>query len=454
MIRFLKNDNFIVGFDPEKGVIKSLKHADHDLEFAANEDNSPHLNVPGSRWFGDLIFSVRHKNQIQKYYTSISGKHRKLYFSDSIKVKYSKITSPDGNDLDLKVTKKFYCNKKGFQWEIILQNCTGSDIEIGEFGIPFAFNNLYKGLPQKQLYEKRVISHFSPSGHCSYLIAQGLNGESPLLLFTPCGDTYFEAASHEKNEPFQGMGLKWEGIKIGYIYSKFPVESGEWKEWFNGHSSKVLKNEETGTYSFRFSWAENRNMLIRQLVRLGKIAVRVHPGMVLPENMDMLLKLETKNNIDNIDIPGYFEKVNIGDNKYKFRFKDTGIKKVTIRYDKNKWTNLIFFVTDKIDTLIKKRAGFIVKNQQYNNRKDGRFKAFLMWDAETGSVVSEARSSYLVGGSDELGFADPLFLAYKNIFYPVKSEITALGEYIDRFIIRKLQNRNDYGVRLWNFNDK
>ena len=199
-----------------------------------------------------------------------------------------------------------------------------------------------------------------------------MNGESPLLLFTPCGDTYFEAASHEKNEPFQGMGLKWEGIKIGYIYSKFPVESGEWKEWFNGHSSKVLKNEETGTYSFRFSWAENRNMLIRQLVRLGKIAVRVHPGMVLPENMDMLLKLETKNNIDNIDIPGYFETVNIGDNKYKFRFKDTGIKKVTIRYDKNKWTNLIFFVTDKIDTLIKKRAGFIVKNQQYNNRKDGR----------------------------------------------------------------------------------
>jgi len=440
---------FTVGFDKESGVIKSLNNTQNGIEYIANEINIPKIDVKNSRWFGDLIFGVKKTNQIEKYFTSISDKFRRVHFSEKVVVKYERLLSEAGEVLELSVTEEFEIKEEEIIWEIIIRNLEENSIEIGEFAIPVPFNNYYKGLTQNELYETKVISHIFPSGHSSYIIAQPLKGSSPVLMITPEEDTYLEAAAHETKFPFKSEGLKWEGIKKGYIYSKFLVDSGKWKRWFNGHTSLILDTGESKSFKFRLSWVENKEKIAEKLYFLGKVHTKIHPGLVVPKEMDVMVEFCCRKNIDNIEFGNNVRKIKTGKNLFRLKFTETGQKKISVQYDGSKWTNYFFMIIDNIENIIKIRARFIVNAQQYKNKNDGRYCAFLMWDTEEQALVTKARSSYLVGGSDELGFADPLFLAYKNVFYPVKKEINALEKYIDNFILKKLQNKDDYGIKLW-----
>lgn len=449
MYQFYRKDGFNLGFDRINGVIKSIKHPDFPLEFAANEKNTPHIDVSDSRWLGDLILSIKKAGNISRHATSLSGKYRNIDFTENVNVVYKFLTDQNQNHIDVELLQNFKVNENILNWNITIKNNEKGNIEIGEFGIPFPVNNFYKGLPQNQLYEKRVISHLFPSGHGSFILTQGLKGETPLLLIIPEGDTYLEAAAHETKNPFNGMGLKWEGIKTGYIYSKFLLKSGNWKNWFNDHTSLVLRPGDKKEFKFKFTWLKSRNELQNKLYELGKVSVKVHPGMVIPKNMDIFLKFDCRRGINNLEFEDEAGSVVVKDGFYKLKYNSTGEKRIKVSFDKDKWARIIFFVTENIGSQIRKRAHFIVNNQQYRNKNDGRYGAFLMWDAEKKSLVTAARHAYLVGGSDELGFADPLFLAYKNTFYPVKKEIRALELYIDRFILGKLQKPDDFGVKLW-----
>ena len=83
------------------------------------------------------------------------------------------------------------------------------------------------------------------------------------------------------------------------------------------------------------------------------------------------------------------------------------------------------------------------------DENDPRYGAFLMWDCEDETLVRTARAAYFVGGSDELGFADVLFLAAKNAVLPEACERRALARYVEHFLHGTLQRPDDWGVVLW-----
>jgi hypothetical protein len=52
-----------------------------------------------------------------------------------------------------------------------------------------------------------------------------------------------------------------------------------------------------------------------------------------------------------------------------------------------------------------------------------------------------------VGGSDESGFSEPLFLSEKNVYLPVKEEVDALEAYVSDCLFKYIQNPETYEVR-------
>lgn len=57
------------------------------------------------------------------------------------------------------------------------------------------------------------------------------------------------------------------------------------------------------------------------------------------------------------------------------------------------------------------------------------------------------------GCSDEIGFAEPIFLAEKNVYCPNATEIKVMEGYIWKFLYGKLQHKYNYAVKRWIWSD-
>ena len=154
MYHSFRKGQFELGFDRTTGVIKSIRHHSFPLEFAANEKNTPHIDVLDSRWLGDLILSVKKAGAIKRYATSLSGHYKAVNFSEKIEVVYDKLSGQDQKFVDAGLIQTFKINNDILQWGIVIRNNEKNSIEIGEFGIPFPVNNFYKGSLKRNYMKK------------------------------------------------------------------------------------------------------------------------------------------------------------------------------------------------------------------------------------------------------------------------------------------------------------
>lgn len=124
---------------------------------------------------------------------------------------------------------------------------------------------------------------------------------------------------------------------------------------------------------------------------------------------------------------------------YRVRFSRLGENMLSVRYGTSGgWMSLEFFVTEPLETVIRKRASFLVTHYQHTDLTKWYAGAYGDWNQKNerlrGPEDRDGLSTWLTDANDDAGNARPAFIASKNVFYPDDREIASLELYISRYL--------------------
>jgi hypothetical protein len=192
--------------------------------------------------------------------------------------------------------------------------------------------------------------------------------------------------------------------------------------------------------------------------------------MVVPTDLDAMFSLRSRNTITTIDaehpaqttIESAGERAD-GIRVYRVRFSRLGENTLRIRYGDGLWTTLEFFVTEPIETLIRKRAAFLVSHHQHKDPAKWYVGVYSDWDQKNEILRSpedrDGLSAWLTDANDDAGNARPAFLASKNVFFPDQAQIASLELYISKYLWGGMQMTESekypyalYGIPNWKAN--
>lgn len=334
-------------------------------------------------------------------------------------------------------------------WDVTIENRGKVSLEIGELGFPFGFNNMYRGYPEteagsKALMAERLTIHPSLAGSASYLHVQRLNGEAPALVVAPGDDTVWEMIS---SVPSTIKGPEpWPGIPVAYIYSRATIDREGWPESFDGNSALVMEPGEKRRFRTVFLPCDSGDAegAMAALAAANQPTIGLWPGAVAPAEVGILVQVagatptqvysdrDADLDADSEEGRGSCQVSPKEPGPLRFSFEDTE--------GRTSWAQLLF--TEPIETLIKRRAKWIVDHQVLKGAPfDG---AILLSNLSTGEPYTELDDFNTPFGM-ESSLADALFLAEKNRRWPVDAELKALEHYV-KFIAKKVQNPATFEV--------
>jgi hypothetical protein len=343
------------------------------------------------------------------------------------------LAAPD----DLGVTQKFDLQGEVLEWTVAVSNRSRSHIEIGDLAVPLNFAE--RTGARGDIYTKKLLRHALVNGHGSWVYWQRSNGEGPFLVMTPSGQTKFEYQDHAA------------GTFTPYIHAKQAsaaalASGGTWRLPVTSLTlSPADAAGSTATYTFRFQWARDVAGVRDVLFNEGQFDTVVTPGMVVPSNLPALISLRTKHAIavvepehrDSTRIEFLGDKGN-GAHVYRVQFSKLGENLLTVRYGEGRWASLEFFVTEPLETVIKKRAAFLVTRHQHKDPTKWYYGAYGDWDQKNeilrGPEDRDGLSAWLTDANDDAGNARPAFIASKNVFFPDQAEIDSLELYIGKYL--------------------
>ena len=484
----LKNNKMVVTFDKHTGTIWSIKEQNgkYDTNFVANAENIRE-EVAISHWTGDLVTTVwelpekeqdttnledcaafQSKGKWKRELTGASGDIRKVKFdNEKICVSYLGHSKHELGikSFDLKMTFAFD-GDNALVWDIEITNKLAHVLEVGELGIILAANDDYQGVyegkspleltksgkygnAQKHIHERKVFAHHFAGGHSSYAVVQRPLGDPPFLLMHTGNDTAIECFY-----PAEGQ-FPWPGVTVMAMHSWATKQRRRWRDhWINRNTSLVLKPGEKRSYQLRYSFVNGYKEIREKLFDVGNLGIRCLPSMVVSEDLPVHVEVQSKYPLDKIDILS--DNVRIHKKKrirnktlLTLSFKYRGQKSLKLHYNKNRWTTLHFYCVENLEQLIKARGKFIINRQFYKNPDDpfNRHHMFVPFDYRNRTIMLDSDEAWEVGGSDEFGFSEPLYLAEKNVYYPSKEEIETLETYVDDCLFKHIQNPETYLVR-------
>lgn len=337
-------------------------------------------------------------------------------------------------------------------WQITLRNRLGQPLEIGDLALPMLFNTDYVR-DSVTTYTQRVVRHSHIAGHGSFVVAMRPNGVGPFLIILPDLVTSLE---YFRREP--GMGA-WEGVYTAFVHSRASGEAETRGTWRLPHTSQTLRPAgevgDTATYSFALRWADDYEAVRKALVDGGLLDIQVVPGMSMPADLYALVAISTLQPISSdtleAEFPGQTTMEYLGERDlhvhlYRLQFARLGENRVVVSFGNGGRHMLQFFVTEPVETIIKKRAAFIVANQQHRNPDKWYDGLFSLWDMENhalrGPDDTGGLHPYMVGGSDDPTLCKAGFVAAKNVHFPVQAEIEAVEYYLEHFVWGGLQRKN------------
>ena len=124
---------------------------------------------------------------------------------------------------------------------------------------------------------------------------------------------------------------------------------------------------------------------------------------------------------------------------------------------------LEFFVTEDLETVIKKRANFLTTRQQHQDPSKWYYGVYSDWDMKNRVLRSpedrDGLSTWLVDACDDAGNARPAYVASKNVYFPVQAEVASVDLYIKHYLWGGMQQTDDepypfaiYGIPNWKVN--
>jgi hypothetical protein len=373
---------------------------------------------------------------------------------------------------DLEVLERFKVEENALYWTLHFRNLTHKPMTLGDIILPLPFNSEPRW-DKNVMYTQRVIPHRFVSGHGSFLFWMRPNNVGPYLVMSPVMECpLFETSSNERN--FRPAKLEYIDRRGVYIVSSATGQEAEAKggNWRQPQTSvtltpKFTPNDEI-TYVFKFRWAEDYQGVRDILYEEGLFDVHVVPGMTVPVDLEAMLSLRTKNQI--VLTPEFPQETVIesqGEKDkdtrlFKIRFSRLGENRIRIDYGESLYMILEFFVTQPLETLIKKRAAFLVEHQQHRDPRKWYNGLFSEWDMRNKVLRSPEDTDGLhryVLSCDDPGLGKAPYVAAKNVYYPEKDEVEAVEYYIEHFLWGKLQCTEEeeypygvYGIPDWKVN--
>ena len=189
--------------------------------------------------------------------------------------------------------------------------------------------------------------------------------------------------------------------------------------------------------------------------------------MTVSENLTAKFSLHTKARIELVaaEFPAQttikrIDEPEPGTYVYEVAFRRLGENMLTIRHDGGRETYLEFFATEPLETLIRKRAAFLVNRQQIRDTTkwwNGVYGIYDMKATVTRTIddpdIFVDRMAYALT-ADDPGLSNAPYLASKNVTFPDIKEIESLEYYIRNFVWGGLQRRDDerpypFGIYVW-----
>jgi len=336
-------------------------------------------------------------------------------------------------------------------WTLSFTNLTGQPIELGDLALPLPMNTTFSSPTTC------ALKHHLVAGHGSFVFWMRPNSVGPYLVFTPGGQSKLEY---------------WDVLNGGfevYIHSLAAgtATAAAGTKWRQTNTSLTLSAGGTQTYEFKFQWADDYEGVRQALVNEGNVDAQIIPGMTVPTNLFAHIALRTTQTVHSIqaEFPAQTQIQSLGANAghllYQVQFAKLGENRLIVHYGNGRHKVLEFFVTEPVETLIKKRAAFSVNTQVVDPGKwyDG---LYAEWNMSSQVLVTPDNYDLIVGfvryevASDDAGLSRPAYMAVKLAEFPVQSEVTSLDHYIENFVWGGLQRTTNetyaygiYGVQDW-----
>ena len=382
-----------------------------------------------------------------------------------LKVKSSRVRStPEGESVvfeqggekaPLKALQTFWTNGEVLDWDIDIEATTAEPVRVGDLSICIP-ENRPEGEDSRQIFERSFVRHQFISGHGSFLYFVRASGTPPFLVAAVKPGTRLEYFTQDR-----------DGV-VDFIHSGLSGNRETRGTWRQEHTYLTLnpagRKGSAAHYGFRFRWAKSYDEMRQILYEEGLFDTRVVPGMVVPVDLKARFALRTKAHVDSIEteFPGHTritdsgEEAN-GQHLYEVSFHKLGENKLTIHHDSGRSTYLEFFVTEPLETLIKKRSAFIVQHQQVHDPSKWWDGVFAPYDMRSGILRTPDDPDFFTGRMsyvltcDDPGLSKAPFIAEKNVSFPDEQEIRGLEYYLQHFVWGKLQRTGEeqpypYGV--------
>jgi hypothetical protein len=366
----------------------------------------------------------------------------------------------------LKAEESFGLEGGILTWTISLANQGDQALEIGDLALPMS---MAEGTPggRGQIYTQKLIRHSFVGGNGSWVYWQRANAQGPFLVLVPQGQTKFEYSGSVASPTAgdgaataTGRGVIGGGRRGGFtpfihaaVSSVGPIEEGKaagreqpWRLAID--SLRLAAKGQAGdarTYSLKFAWGKDFDDVREVLYRLGSIDVNIVPGMSLPTDLPALIALRTQEPIREVaaEFPEKTKVEFVGEKSggvkvYRASFAKLGENMLTVRYGDGQWSALPFFITEPLETVISKRASFLVNSMQHKDPTQWWYGVYSDWDQVhkvlRSPVDRDGLSPWLTDASDDAGNARPAYVASKNAFLPDPREIASVELYIKQYL--------------------
>ena len=356
----------------------------------------------------------------------------------------------------LAVTETYRTDGRALDWTVSLK--AARPVHVGDVGITVPIAPPAGATPQ-QIFERGFLGHQFVSGSGSFVYYVRASGAPPFLLLTVQSGTKLEYVTPGGRG---GGALFVHAERTGGDETR-----GTWRQPLTGVD---VAPGSPVSYGFRFQWAQSYDDLRRLLYEDGLFDIRVVPGMTVPLDLTARFSLHTKARVERID-PEYPSQTTIRQvsepspdtRVYEVAFSKLGENELTIHHDGGRATYLEFFVTEPLETLIKKRSAFLVDRQQIKDPSkwwNGVYGPYDMKAQVTRTIddpdIFIDRMVYALT-CDDPGLSKAPYIAEKNVTYPDRHEIGSIEYYLQHFVWGGLQRRDDerpypfgvYGTPDW-----
>ena len=359
---------------------------------------------------------------------------------------------------------QFTLHQSNVIWTLNLTNTAPQSLTIGDLALPLPMNTVYSSVTAS------TMKHSFISGYDSFVFWMRPDSVGPYLLMTP--DDQTELEYWDDPTPPSGYEVYIHSyVSATNSAAKYPAVTTQDSRWRQPNTKLILAANASQTYSFKFQWVNDYNAIRQALVNEGKVDVHVVPGMTAPTNLFAEFALNTTQAITSVtsEFPAqtslrFLGATNVNANiyqVYQVQYSKLGENELTVKFGNNQTMYLEFFVTEPLETLIKKRAAYLVSHQIITNQwYSGLFCDFNMNDGQlitpdNHDTLDDSFQVYEIA-SDDAGESRPAYLAAKEALYPVQSEVSALDYYVTNFVWGGLQCTTSegtpygvYGVPDW-----